>query len=67
MPLAGILSGREQRSNADFRLYLLMFTKAATVCDSTEIPMHTALLHYDSSRNDPIEIQKDVKGLNLFS
>ena len=39
MPLAGILSGREQRSNADFRLYLLTFTKAATVCDSTVIPM----------------------------
>ena len=35
MPLAGFLSGREQRSNADFRLYLLTFTKAATVCDST--------------------------------
>ena len=39
MPLAGFLSGREQRSNADFRLYLLTFTKAATVCDSTVIPM----------------------------
>ena len=40
MPLEGILSGREQRSNADFRLYLLTFTKAAaTVCDSTVIPM----------------------------
>ena len=39
MPLAGILSGREQPSNADFRLYLLKFTKAATVCDSTVIPM----------------------------
>ena len=37
MPLAGVLSGREQRSNADFRLYLLTFTKAATVCDSTVI------------------------------
>ena len=37
MPLAGILSGQEQRSNADFRLYLLTFTKAATVCDSTVI------------------------------
>ena len=39
MPLAGILSGQEQQSNADFRLYLLMFTKAATVCDSTVISM----------------------------
>ena len=39
MPLVGILSGREQWSNADFRLYLLTFTKAATVCDSTVIPM----------------------------
>ena len=39
MPLAGFLSGREQRSNADFRLYLLTFTKAATVRDSTVIPM----------------------------
>ena len=39
MPLAGILSGREQWSNADFRLYLLTFTKAATVCDSTVTPM----------------------------
>ena len=39
MPLAGILSIREQWSNADFRLYLLTFTKAAIVCDSTVIPM----------------------------
>ena len=39
MPLAGILSGREQPSNAYSRLYLLTFTKAATVCDSTVIPM----------------------------
>ena len=39
MPLVGILSAREQCSNADFLLYLLMFTKAAIVCDSTVIPM----------------------------
>ena len=39
MPLAGFLSGREQRSNADFRLYLLTFTKSATVRDSAVIPM----------------------------
>ena len=39
MPLAEILSAWEQRSNADFRLYLLTFTKAAVVCDSTVIPM----------------------------
>ena len=37
MPLAGFLSGREQRLNADFRLYSL--TLAAIVCDSTVIPM----------------------------
>ena len=36
---AGILSAQEQWSNDDFRLYLLTFTKAATVCDSTVIPM----------------------------
>ena len=40
MPLAGFLSGREQRLNADFRLYSLTFTNlAAIVCDSTVIPM----------------------------
>ena len=39
MPLVRVLSGWEQLSNADFRLYLLTFTKAATVCDSTVIPM----------------------------
>ena len=39
MPLAGILSAREQWSNADFWLYLLTFTRAAIVCDSTVIPM----------------------------
>ena len=36
---AGILSAQEQWSNDDFRLYLLTFTKAATVCDSTVISM----------------------------
>ena len=39
MPLAGILSAREQWSNADFRLYLLTFSRAAIICDSTVIPM----------------------------
>ena len=36
---AGILSAQEQWSNDDFRFYLLTFTKAATVCDSTVISM----------------------------
>ena len=39
MPLEGILSAREQWSNDDFRLYLLTFSRAAIVCDSTVIPM----------------------------
>ena len=39
MPLAGIQSAREQWSNADFRLYLLTFSRAAIICDSTVIPM----------------------------
>jgi hypothetical protein len=32
-----------------------------------DLKTHWHLCEYDTSQNDPIEIQKDVKGLNLFS
>ena len=33
----------------------------------SDLKTHWHLCKYDMSRNDPIEIQTDVKGLNLFS